>query len=60
MFVYVLKLEQDKYYVGITEDENRINSHFNSTGSSWTKKYKPVSVVEKIDNADKTIEKILH
>jgi predicted GIY-YIG superfamily endonuclease len=57
MFVYVLKLEQEKYYVGITKDENRINSHFNSTGSSWTKKYKPVSVIEKIDNADKTIEK---
>ena len=59
MHVYALKLEQDKYYVGISNDEKRINNHFNGTGSSWTKRYKPVSIIEKIDNADKNTEKAI-
>ena len=38
--IYVLKLEQDKIYVGESNDiEKRIWVHKNSAGSAWTKKY---------------------
>ena len=48
-FIYVLKLEGGKYYVGKTNNPNiRVNNHFNSNGSVWTKKYKPLSVLEVI------------
>jgi predicted GIY-YIG superfamily endonuclease len=57
MFVYVLELEDNKIYVGITAYTDRISSHFLSTASSWTKKYKPKSVIEIINDADKNIEK---
>lgn len=54
MKVYVLKLSDDKYYVGTSENaEQRIKQHFNGYGSSWTKKYKPIETVEVIDNCDK-------
>jgi len=38
--VYVLKLKDDKYYVGeSTNVEKRIWAHRNDNGSAWTKKY---------------------
>ena len=47
-YLYVLKLEKDKYYVGITSQtvKKRFNEH--KTGiraANWTKKYKPVEIV---------------
>ena len=40
VYIYVLKLEQEKYYIGKTNNpEFRINDHFNNIGSEWTKKY---------------------
>ena len=46
--IYVLQLEDGKYYVGKTKRniEERFNEHCNGTGSEWTKKYKPVSVLD--------------
>lgn len=61
--IYVLKLENDKYYVGKTQNiEKRMDDHFNGNGSVWTKKYKPISIIEKFkeksqfdeDNVTKT------
>ena len=50
--LYVLKLEQGNYYVGKTEDlDRRIAQHMDGHGSAWTRKYKPISVIEKIKNA---------
>ena len=47
MFTYVLLLESDKYYVGITKDlEKRFKQNFNSNGSAWTKKYSPIQIIE--------------
>ena len=47
VYIYVLKLRCNKYYVGKTDNPNfRLNNHFDSTGSEWTKKYKPISVHE--------------
>ena len=54
MYIYILKLEKGKYYVGKSSKINkRLEDHFNSYGSAWTKKYKPVKVIETINNCDK-------
>jgi hypothetical protein len=51
--IYVLQLEDDKFYIGKTQNpEFRLSRHFNSNGSVWTTKYKPVSVLELIKNCD--------
>ena len=50
--IYILKLENNKYYVGKSNDlETRMTSHKNGTASMWTKKYKPISVEQIIPNA---------
>ena len=47
VYIYVLKLRSNKYYVGKTDNPNfRLNDHFKSNGSEWTKKYKPITVHE--------------
>jgi hypothetical protein len=41
--VYVLELEDNKFYVGKSSlKEERIKRHTNGYGSAWTKKYKPI------------------
>ena len=46
--VYVLKLEDDCWYVGMTHDMNRrISQHIAGSGSLWTRIHKVISV-EKI------------
>ena len=50
MFLYVLKLNTDKYYIGKSENvKTRIESHFIGEGSVWTKLYKPLELVETIE-----------
>jgi len=51
--IYCLALENNKYYIGKTENLNfRLSDHQNGKGSAWTKKYKPVYIVETIENCD--------
>ena len=53
IYVYVLALEEGKYYVGKTKNlKSRLDQHFTSYGSEWTRKYKPIDVVETIDDCD--------
>ena len=53
VFIYILQLEQEKYYIGKTTNPTfRLQKHFTSSGSVWTKKYKPISVLEIIPNCD--------
>ena len=53
VYIYVLLLEQGKYYVGkTTNPEFRLERHFNSGGSEWTIKYKPIKVLEIIRDCD--------
>lgn len=45
--LYVLKLEQDKWYVGITTQtsEKRFEQHKRGImGAAWTRKYKPLKI----------------
>ena len=59
VYIYVLKLKYNKYYVGKTENPNfRLNDHFDANGSEWTRKYKPITVHEirpDCDSKDETI-----
>ena len=51
--IYILLLEENKYYIGkTTQPEIRLEKHFNSNGSLWTKKYKPIKVIGLIPNCD--------
>ena len=53
MFIYILKLENNKFYIGKTENaEIRIENHFENNGSEWTKIHKPLSIIEIIPNCD--------
>lgn len=45
--VYVLQLEDDKYYIGKSNDvQKRFEQHVSGRGSSWTKEYKPIKILE--------------
>ena len=50
--VYVLALEQGKYYVGKTYKtiQERYAEHCNGYGSGWTKRYKVLGLVEAHEN----------
>jgi hypothetical protein len=53
VYIYVLKLEQDKYYIGKTNNPNlRLENHFSSNGCEWTKLYKPLKIIEIIPHCD--------
>ena len=53
VFIYILQLENNKYYVGKTNNPSfRLFDHFVSNGSLWTKKYKPISVLELLPDCD--------
>jgi predicted GIY-YIG superfamily endonuclease len=44
--VYVLRLEDDCYYVGITLNLNqRLAQHWTGCGAKWTRLHKPVEVM---------------
>ena len=51
--IYVLKLEQGKYYIGKTNNPQfRLENHYNGNGSAWTQKYKPLKVIKLLQNKD--------
>jgi len=53
VYIYILKLENHKYYIGKTNNPTiRLESHFSSNGSAWTKKYKPLEIIEIIPDCD--------
>lgn len=53
VYIYILQLEQGKYYIGKTiNPQFRIESHFNFNGSAWTIKYKPIKLIKLIPNCD--------
>lgn len=57
IMIYVLELENCKYYVGYSLlHTHRIQQHFEGNGSSWTKLHKPIRIVELIEG-DKDTER---
>ena len=53
VYIYILQLEYEKYYIGKTFDVNfRIDKHFTNNGSMWTNKYKPITILAIIANCD--------
>ena len=51
VYIYILILQDNKYYVGKTDTPiKRITSHFSGDGSAWTKKYAPIDIHEIIPN----------
>jgi predicted GIY-YIG superfamily endonuclease len=45
-YIYVLKCEKGKYYVGRTDNPSkRLDDHIRDNGSAWTKKYKPTKIM---------------
>lgn len=51
--VYRIKLDNDKYYVGRTNDKNkRIYSHIKGHGSAWTRKHKFIDCMSTITYSD--------
>jgi predicted GIY-YIG superfamily endonuclease len=55
--VYVLKLEDDCWYIGISTCLNqRLGQHWSGDGSKWTRLHKPVSIAEIVYPASLEIE----
>jgi hypothetical protein len=53
VYIYILELREGKYYVGKTNNPGfRIEQHFHSGGSVWTKKYQPINIIEIINDCD--------
>lgn len=53
VYIYILQLEEGKYYIGKTSNpEFRIEQHIQCDGALWTKKYKPLNVLEIIPDCD--------
>ena len=53
VFIYVMQLENNKYYVGKTNTPSfRIENHFHSNGSAWTKLHRPMNVLELVQDCD--------
>ena len=55
MKIYVLKLQQGKFYVGRTNKpiRDRLEEHQSGTGSTWTRKYPPVRVLYEVSTSDR-------
>lgn len=53
LYIYILELEEKKYYVGKTTNlQDRLDKHFKNKGCKWTKIYKPIDVYEVISHCD--------
>jgi hypothetical protein len=51
--IYVLKLENNKFYVGKSNNPiKRLEQHINNSGSAWTNQNKPINIIELIPNCD--------
>ena len=50
--IYILRLEEGKYYVGKSENVlQRYQHHIQGKGAAWTRKYKPISLENTIECA---------
>ena len=53
VFIYVLKLVNNKYYIGKTTNPRfRLGSHFNKETTSWVTKYHAEQIIELVPDCD--------
>jgi predicted GIY-YIG superfamily endonuclease len=58
-YIYVLKLVEDRYYVGRTSNFlKRMEEHFTNQGAIYTKKYKPLKIIEVVEELTKEDERL--
>ena len=58
--VYILKLKDNKYYVGESKNiKERINSHINKKGSKWTIKYDVEKQIQSNLNYNKNLNELI-
>jgi predicted GIY-YIG superfamily endonuclease len=58
-YIYVLELIEDRYYVGRTGNIlRRIEEHFTNNGANYTKAFKPLKVLEVVEEKTNEDEKI--
>ena len=58
--LYVLRLEDECYYIGMTMNANlRWAQHWNQQGAKWTKLHKPIEVVKVVYPASIEMENIV-
>lgn len=59
--IFVLKLINNKYYLGITDKKNfKIEDYLRINDTIWTILYKPIRVIEVINEDDINIDKYVH
>jgi predicted GIY-YIG superfamily endonuclease len=55
-YIYILRLEENKYYIGKTKNlRKRIEDHLSNCGSIWTSNFKPIyfeKIIKSDDNFD--------
>lgn len=54
MIVFILKLKNGKYFIGNTHKTTFNFSEFNSSNIEWTKKYKPIELIDILENCSFT------
>jgi predicted GIY-YIG superfamily endonuclease len=51
--IYILKLKNNKYYVGKTQDPaKRFFEHLSGSGSTWTQLHEPIEIINILPNED--------
>ncbi|HGE8282651.1 TPA: GIY-YIG nuclease family protein [Serratia marcescens] len=54
IYLYVLELSNECFYVGLTADiKKRMDEHFNGNGSEWTRLNKPLRLIHAINTGTK-------
>jgi hypothetical protein len=49
--IYILKLENDKWYIGKSDNpQQRYLCHLNGAGSAWTSRHKPIELFKVFEN----------
>lgn len=59
LILYILELENSKFYVGVTEDiRRRLTEHKEGKGASWTAKHKPIRLFWTLPDASHADEEL--